>query len=354
MRGEEQMQFTFQAKTKVFFGEDCLSANKASLAQLGSRALIVTGKTSGAASGALSDLEKILDDLGGAWALFDAVENNPSLDTVAAGAALAAAFSPDFIVGIGGGSPLDAAKAIAVLAVNDIRPVDLFNNQFTNTPLPVAAIPTTAGTGSEVTPYAILTRDDLQTKKSFGNELTFPAFAFLDAKYTASMPEEVAVHTAVDAFSHALEGFLNKRSTSMSDMISVASMGVFGECIPSLRARLFDKDTRERLLYMSMLAGIVISQTGTTSVHSMGYCLTYFKSVPHGKANGLLLGEYLKKSKPLLEIKSTALCPYFNCRIWTRSACLWMNCFRPLSRSRGRRRNCMRRTLRFRKIWPQT
>lgn len=288
------MNFRFFIGTRVIFGKDCVKSNGSELAAFGKKALIVTGRNSGRMSGALADLLEALEGQGIEYGIYDRVDNNPSLDNVQEGGDEAAAFGAEFIVGIGGGSPLDAAKAIAVLAVNRMDPVDLYKNAFGRTPLPVIAIPTTAGTGSEVTPYAILTRKDLQTKMSFGNEQTFPRLALMDPAYTASMPWEVTVNTAVDAFSHAVEGYLSRRCTPVSDALAEEAVEIFGKTVDSLLNRDLNYDTREKLLYVSMLGGMVIAHTGTTIVHGMGYSLTYFKNIPHGKANGLLLEEYFR------------------------------------------------------------
>ena len=288
------MQFKFHMPTKAYFGTGCLSQYGSELTTLGKRALIVTGGHSARESGALADICKELTSLDIKYTVFDKVENNPSTDTVKAGGVEAERTGADFIVGIGGGSPLDASKAVAVLAVNDIEPVELFTGKFENRPLPVVAIPTTAGTGSEVTPYCILTRTDLQTKVSFGNADTFPALAFLDPRYTESQPFEVTVNTAVDAFSHCLEGYLGKRRTPASDILAIEGIRLFGQCLESLGSAGISHNYREKLLYMSMIGGMVISHTGTTIVHGAGYNLTYFKGIPHGKANGFLMPEYLR------------------------------------------------------------
>lgn len=287
-------KFKFQSGTKVFLGSDCLFDNKNEILKLGKKAFIVTGKTSGHRSGALSDIVKILDEAGIKYEIFDKIENNPSLQNVKDGGTACRMSGADFIIGIGGGSPLDAAKAIAILAVNDIEPIKLLKNEFTKKPLPIAAIPTTAGTGSEVTAASILTIPEYETKMSFVHEDVFPKVAFLDAKYTESMTRDVAVNTAIDAMSHAIEGYLNKTASPMSDIFALESLKIFSTCMENLCEGKFDKDTREKLLYASMLAGITIAQTGTTIAHGMGYSLTYFKDIPHGKANGLLLTEYLK------------------------------------------------------------
>ncbi len=288
------MQFKFHIPTKAYFGTGCLSQNSNELALLGKRALIVTGGHSARESGALADICNQLTALNIEYTVFDKVENNPSTETVKVGGAEAKRTGADFIVGIGGGSPLDASKAVAVLAVNEIEPVGLFTNHFTNKPLPIVAIPTTAGTGSEVTPYCILTRTDLQTKVSFGNAYTFPALAFLDPRYTESQPYEVTVNTAVDAFSHCLEGYLGKRRTPASDILAQEGIHLFGNCLGNLKTDRITFENRESMLYMSMLGGMVISHTGTTIMHGAGYNLTYFKGIPHGKANGFLMAEYLR------------------------------------------------------------
>ncbi len=288
------MQFKFHMPTKAYFGTGCIAQNSSELAELGSKAMIVTGGRSARESGALSDICSVLDEQHISYSVFDKVENNPSTDTVKEGGMAAKKAQVDFIVGIGGGSPLDAAKAVAVLAVNDMEPTELFTNRFANKPLPVVAIPTTAGTGSEVTPYSILTRSDLQTKVSFGNADTFPVIAFLDPRYTESQPLEVTINTAVDALSHCMEGYLGKRRTPASDILAQEGIRLFGQCLENLKSGKIVREDRENLLYASMLGGMVISHTGTTIVHGAGYNLTYFKGIPHGKANGFLMTEYLR------------------------------------------------------------
>ncbi len=288
------MQFKFHMPVKAYFGAGCISKNGGELAKYGRKAIIVTGGRSAKLSGALSDICAVLESLDIGYMIYDKVQNNPTLDNVREGGAMAGQFGAGFVVGIGGGSPLDAAKAVAVLAVNDIEPEQLFTNDFKNRPLPIIAIPTTAGTGSEVTPYSILTRTDKQTKISFGTPETFPAIAFLDPHYTESQPLDVTVNTAVDALSHSMEGYLGKRRTEAADILAREGIRLFGSCLDSLRNGNISLETRENLLYASMLGGMVISHTGTTIVHGIGYNYTYFRGIPHGKANGYLMAEYLR------------------------------------------------------------
>lgn len=280
--------------TRIVHGEKALLAQGEQLAQYGRKCLLVTGRNSARLSGALDDALEVLRAQGMDYKHFDGVENNPSLENVAKGGNLAREYGPDFILAIGGGSPLDAAKAIATLATNSITPEGLFANKFDHAPLPIVAIPTTAGTGSEVTPYSILTVPAAETKKSFTTAELFPKVAILDWRYTDKLPVDVTRDTGVDALSHLVEGYLSRRATGMSDTFAEQGIRLWGKCIPALRKGTFSKVDRERLLVSSALGGITISHTGTTLVHALGYSLTYYHDVPHGRANGVLMGEYLR------------------------------------------------------------
>lgn len=288
------MEFSFGIPTKIYFGKDCIAKNAGVLAAVGSKAMIVTGKHSAKASGALDDVTAVLEAEKKEYVIFDEIENNPSVETVAKAADIARAEKIDFVIGIGGGSPIDASKAIAVLAANaDMAVTDLFKNAFTKA-LPIVGVPTTAGTGSEATPYSVLLRKDMQTKVSFGTKDTYPVYAFVDAKYTYSLGKGSTISTAVDAFTHAFEGYLANRSTVISDSFATTAIKAFGKSMRKLATFELDEADRENLMLVSLLGGIIISQTGVTIAHGMGYCYTYFKGIPHGAANGLIMREYMK------------------------------------------------------------
>lgn len=288
------MKYNFFMPTRVIHGENVVIENAQLLADLGKKALIVTGRTSGRVSGALDDVVTALEKAGVQHQLFDRIENNPSLSNVEEGGRAARGFKPDFIIAIGGGSPLDGAKAVAVLAANDIPAGRLFENRFDNKPLPIVAIPTTAGTGSEVTPYSILTDPISETKRSFTVPELFPKIAFLDYRYTVNLPESITLDTAVDALSHLVEGYLSLRAIDTSDMFAERGIRLWAQCISALKSREFTPQVRDMLLVASTLGGFTISHTGTTLVHALGYSLTYYHGVPHGRANGILMGEYLR------------------------------------------------------------
>ncbi|WP_031514936.1 iron-containing alcohol dehydrogenase family protein [Desulfofalx alkaliphila] len=295
------MQLSFYCPTKVFFEQECVDKYSAEMSKFGKKALIVTGGNSSKKNGSLKDMVDALDKEGIDHRVFDQVEQNPSVNTVYQGARLARQMKADFIVGIGGGSPLDAAKAVAVLAVNDIEEDQLLTKRWVKSALPVVAVPTTAGTGSEVTPYSILTVDKEETKKSIAGDDLFPVIAYMDARYMLNLPWYVTANTAVDALSHSIEGFINNRATLISDLLALESITIIGRVLKNIDLNNISLDERAELLYASMLAGMVISQTATNMVHAMGYPLTYYKNLPHGLANGVTLKaalEFLGQGSP--------------------------------------------------------
>ena len=303
MEATDQMTI-FYIPTKIIIGKNCVRENAVLFSSLGTKALIVTGKRSAKRNGAERDVRAALEERSIPAVIFDQVESNPSISVCRAAAELARAHSADLVIGIGGGSPLDAAKVAAVLATNRIDDEALFSNIFSQRPLPIVAVPTTAGTGSEVTQYAMMTNDKVRSKSFVISDDIIPRVAFLDAAYTEHLPLPVTRNTALDALSHAMEGYLSKRATEMSSFIALESMRRLGQCLPMLRRGAnLDLSVREGLLNASLLAGIVIAQTGTTALHAMGYSLTYFKKIDHGRANGLLMADYLQYLMPEHQVK---------------------------------------------------
>ena len=179
---------------KLVTGAGCVRKSTKELAKLGKTCLIVTGKTAAKVCGALQDVTETLESNGQKWMLFDGIGQNPKLTDCMAAAEKAV--GADFIVGIGGGSALDAAKCIAVLAANPgMTQAQLYAFDWPNPPLKTVAVGTTAGTGSEVTKVSVITTPDGR-KKSFHHEAVFPALALGDPTYTMSLPSMVTRATA--------------------------------------------------------------------------------------------------------------------------------------------------------------
>jgi len=290
--------------TRIISGDGCINAFASELKPFGKTAMLVTGSASAKKNGSLDDVTAALTKNGQTYFVYDKVKSNPTVPCAYDGGEAAKRGGADFIVAIGGGSPMDAAKAMALLACRDIPESELFSGDYGNRALPIIAVPTTAGTGSEVTQYSILTNDKAETKTSIATPLIFPKIAFLDAKYIMGLPRDTMINTVADALSHAIEGMLSVRAGVFSDTLASSSAKTIISCCNDLEKGSLTKEQYSSLLYASTLAGMVIANTGTTVVHAMGYSLTYYKDISHGRANGLLLGRYLEYVRD----KAPALC----------------------------------------------
>lgn len=300
--------FRYFMPANAYFGKDCVKIHKEAMQHLGKKAMIVTGRTSAKKNGAQKDVTDALTDLGIAWIVFDEVGENPDLETVVRASRIAVEQNVDFLVGIGGGSPMDAAKAIAVLTANPDATPDILFTKPKASYLPVVEMPTTAGTGSEATQYAILTLHEKRTK----NGIVQPVFAtvsYLDATYMQTLSPAVTNNTAVDALSHLIESYLNTNSNTMSEQIAEIGLSYWKDCIPALKSRCYTEEVREKLMLASFLGGVVIAQTSTSLPHAMGYLLTYEKGVPHGRANGMVMQGYLE----LFGAKHEKVCRLLDC-----------------------------------------
>ena len=286
------MNIDFFNSVKIFSGEGCL-AKYDGYREFGSRAFIVCGRHAARACGALADVEAGLARNGIAFEIYDKIEPNPLISAVYAAGRDARAFGADFVIGIGGGSPLDAAKAVAAYAANPaLAPEEIFTAP-RRPALPLLAVGTTAGTGSEVTPYSILTVPSMETKKSFAGGDIYARVAFLDPRYTYSLPAGQTMATAVDALCHAVEGCFMKKANLISDALAEKCIPMLASGIRHVSAGEITPEVRSELLYASSMAGMVISRTSTGFVHSTGYMLTYNHGLPHGEANAYFLADFV-------------------------------------------------------------
>jgi alcohol dehydrogenase len=202
----------------------------------------------------------------------------------------------DFVIGIGGGSPLDASKAIALMIANPEANEDVLYQANPLPYLPVVCVPTTCGTGSEVTPYAILTLHKQRTKKSISHKI-YPTLALLDTKYLKTASREGLVNTSVDALAHLVESYLNTNSNCLNRIYSEQGLRVWAEFKNRLKENTLTEDDYVKMLHASMIAGMAITHTGTSLPHGLSYPVTYELGVPHGKAVGMFLGGYVENYK---------------------------------------------------------
>ncbi|MEM0226520.1 MAG: iron-containing alcohol dehydrogenase [Thermofilaceae archaeon] len=285
------MRFAFEQSGRIVFGRGTLPEVGRYAASLGSRALLVTGRSFAASSGLLQRLVDSLREANMDVVVFPEVEPNPSLRTVERGARLAASKGVDVVVGFGGGSPLDAAKAIAAVLALGGAPSDHLYPKAVEKALPVVALPTTTGTGSEVTQYSVLVDPDARKKVVMQGPALVPRVAILDADVTDYMPGRLVAGTGFDALSHALEAFISRRASPLSNLFALEAARIILSNLPS--AVKGSREARELMLYASMLAGVAINQAGSTLAHGLGYYLTVHHDLHHGVANALLLPHVL-------------------------------------------------------------
>ena len=247
--------------------------------------------------GTVARVEKSLGDR--LVGMFDNVKPNPDVEDIDATAELLRSYNPDCLMGLGGGSSLDTAKALArILPMPEgMTLTDHFRKK---TPLsggralPIITIPTTAGTGAEVTPFATIW--DFRQKKKYsltGNDL-FPIKAFLDPALTYDLPELLTISSGLDAISHALESVWNKNANPVSIGLATQSLPISLETLPQLKKNPEELASRAAMMEASLLAGMAISQTRTALAHSISYPLTLAFNLPHGIACSFTLPAILR------------------------------------------------------------
>jgi len=198
--------------------------------------------------------------------------------------------APDCIIGIGGGSSMDVAKLVAALVNNDGDVESFIGTDLIRKPgIFSIMVPTTAGSGSEVTCNSVLKLKDQCTKNSVVSQYIVPDWAVIDPMMTASMPSLLTASTAMDALSHAIESYTSRRANSFSRMFARESIAAIFTNAVKVYEDGTNLVTRQAMSYGAMLAGLAINNTGTTSVHAMGYALSVLKDIPHGLANALVL-----------------------------------------------------------------
>ncbi len=288
------MKFNLFIPVRIISGIGCVNKNAEQLL-LGKRAYIVTGKSGAKKSGALDDVIAVLSGADVEYRHFDGCRENPHLLDCHAAGADAAAYGADFVIAIGGGSAIDSAKAIAAFAANpEISANDIYDaEKLENKPLPLVAIPTTSGTGSEANGASVMTLPDGVSKKSFGGEHHWPRVSFLDPRYTYSLGHSASVSCALDAFAHAMESYLSPKSNDLSRMLAVYAAKNIWSIIKTEPTEL-SKTEREVLQNAACAAGINISITGTGAPHPLGYSITMLDGVPHGAACAVFYGEYIR------------------------------------------------------------
>jgi alcohol dehydrogenase class IV len=280
--------FTHWHPTRIVFSRGALNELGRVSEGLGKRALIVTGRTFAIKHGYLDLMRKLLEEKGVEAYSFPQVEPNPTLSTVKKCVEEAERVSADFFVAFGGGSVIDTAKAANVVYTLGGSVEDYLYPRTVEASLrPLIAIPTTHGTGSEVTKYSVLVDERTKMKVTVSGSALYPTVALMDPQVLVHLPRDQAAATGLDALSHAVEAFFSKRANPFSDMLALEATRIILENLPCAVEGVLD--CREWMLYASLLAGYAINFTGTNVGHGLGYPLTTRLNLPHGLANAMIL-----------------------------------------------------------------
>lgn len=262
------------------------------LKKMGNKAFIVTGRHV-AVSDMMKQLTALLDENGIDCVIFDGITGEPTDTMIENGVEMLKSSGCDFIIGIGGGSPLDSAKAIAAMAVNEGSIADYNGKEITGEILPLAAIPTTAGTGSEATKFTVITDSEKGIKMLLKGDVLVPKLAIVDSSFTVGAPKSVTSATGLDALTHAVEAYTSRKAFSMTDTLAVSAVKRIMKYLPIAYREPDNSLAREQMSIAALEAGICINNSSVTIVHGMSRPIGALFHVPHGMSNAMLLKECL-------------------------------------------------------------
>lgn len=286
--------FNYHQSTKILFGRGRVHELPEVVLQFGNKVLLVTCKAENKAlEEQYSMVSNLLASKGIAVKHFDGVIPNPTVEVITAGALMAKSFGAQVIVGLGGGSSMDAAKAISVEATH---PGTSWDYLFYKTPqpdasklLPVIAVSTTSGTGSQVTQVAVITNPEVRDKSALYNNILYPQVSIVDPDLMLTVPRFVTATTGFDVLCHAFESTINPGTGAYVDLLAWEAISIVVKNLPKLLDNLSDTEAREHMAYADTLAGLCIANAGVTLPHGMGMAVSgMYPHVAHGEALAIL------------------------------------------------------------------
>lgn len=291
--------FEYKMPTEIVFGK----GSSLKLAEMvkkagGSKVLIVTDKGVWE-NNVLKNIEKSLKDNGVEYIVFSEVEPDPTIQGVEKATKLLKEFNADIVVGVGGGSSLDSAKAIAIMGTNEGKIFDYVGfGLIKSKPLPIIAIPTTAGTGSEATFWSVLADKTQDVKASVGGWEIMPTIAILDPELTLTLPPKLTAATGMDALCHAMESYVAKSTQPISEGMSLQAMKLIAKSLRRAVTRGDDIQAREDMLMASLLAAFAFNVTRLGLAHALAIPFGAHHHIPHGTVNAILLPWVMEYNLP--------------------------------------------------------
>ena len=298
--------FSFNTTAGIWFSAGALA--EASFDNLGAKVLLVTDK--GLRDlGLTAGVEKTLD---GRVVIFDAVEADPSLETLMSAVDLGRAEGVTGVLGLGGGSSMDVAKLVALLLGSGEDLDEAWGVGNAKGPrLPLVLVPTTAGTGSEVTPVSIITVG-AEEKRGVSSPVILPDLAILDPELTVGLPPAITAATGIDAMVHAIEAYTSRNANNnpMSKMLATQALDLLGANIERAVSHGDDLEARGAMLMGSMLAGMAFANSPVAAVHALAYPIGGIFHVPHGLSNALILAQVMRFNAPDCATEYAELAPH--------------------------------------------
>lgn len=288
----------FHVPTRIVFGNGVMSHLKAIIkTEIGASSFFLVTDEGIVKSGIA---ERVIGQLSNVT-VFDEVEQNPKNGTIDRAGEMVRAAQPDLIIGLGGGSALDAAKSIALLAKNPGKIEDYEGKaRYTQSPLPVLAVPTTCGTGSEVTWVSVITHTTRQFKMSIKGPEMFPAVAVVDPDLLLTLPPGLVASTGLDALTHAVEAFTVKPATFLTDYIALEALRLILNSIEGAYQDIKGNSTaREEIMKGSLVAGLAFGNSDVGGVHCLSESVGAILDTPHGVANSIFLPFVMEFNLPV-------------------------------------------------------
>ncbi|PZE22739.1 iron-containing alcohol dehydrogenase [Paenibacillus xerothermodurans] len=285
------MMNTFISPIKIHFGEGSIQKISDECAALGVDRVIVFADPFLVTSGAIKRIEHVLTEQHIQYSIYDNIVPEPPLSAGDAAVEAVRASKAQLVIAAGGGSALDMAKAAAVLALHDGKISDYLNltgtKKLEHKGLPKILIPTTAGTGSEVTDIAVFTLES--SKDVITHHFLLADAAIIDPEFTYSVPARVTAATGVDAFTHALEAYTSIQSSTLTDTLALEAVTLIAKNIRKAVWQGHDKEARRAMAWGSTIAGLAFFNAGTAGVHGLAYPLGGLFHISHGESNALML-----------------------------------------------------------------
>lgn len=287
------MSFNFTCAPRTIFGEGALETAAPYIADFGKKALIVTGKII-TKTGLAAKVQDVLSVRGISSVVFNDLPGEPDDKMIDAALSVFKSEKCDFIIGLGGGTPLDTAKAVAAMAVLPGKLSDYAGKEMSGDFAPLVLIPTTAGTGSEATKFFVYTDTATDAKLLMKGDALLPKLAVIDFTYTISSPVSITVATGMDALTHAVEAYTSKKANPVTDIYCLDAIKRIFKYLPLAAKDGNDKTAREQMSLAAYEAGVCINNSSVTLVHGMSRPIGALFHVPHGISNAMLITECLR------------------------------------------------------------